>query len=138
MAGPHAGIRAFFVTVRAPYATDPVRTSTRTIVAAAWAYASVPLFLAAIGIDTVAAYAATHTIVIDGLKYEPEVLAVRRRDKVIWINKDPFPHTVTSKGVFDSREIAAGKSWTYTPRKAGEYAYICTLHPNMTGTVRVQ
>jgi plastocyanin len=26
----------------------------------------------------------------------------------------------------------------YTARKAGEYAYTCTLHPNITGTLNVQ
>jgi plastocyanin len=58
---------------------------------------------------------------------------------VTWINKDPFPHTVTSKeGRFDSREIAAGKSWSFTPRKAGAFAYVCTLHPTMKGVLRVE
>jgi len=47
-------------------------------------------------------------------------------------------HTATAKGGFDSQTIAGGKSWKWTPRKAGEYAYLCTLHPNMTGTVKVE
>ena len=84
------------------------------------------------------ASAATHTVVIDGLKYEPETLTAKVGDRIVWVNKDPFPHTATSAGAFDSREIAAGKSWTYTPRKAGEYGYICTLHPTMKGTLRVE
>ena len=106
---------------------------------AAAVYAAVWLFLASGGIaPALAAQAATHTVVIDGLKYEPETVKVKRGDTVVWINKDPFPHTVTSKGAFDSHEIAAGKSWKYTPRKAGEYAYICTLHSNMKGTLKVE
>jgi len=80
----------------------------------------------------------THTVLIDGVKYVPEAITVRRGDTVVWINKDPFPHTVTAKGSFDSRDIAAGKSWKWKPRKAGNYAYICTLHPNMTGAVKVE
>jgi plastocyanin len=79
----------------------------------------------------------THTVVIEGVKYEPETLTVKRGETVVWVNKDPFPHTVTAKGAFDSHDIAAGKSWKYTTRKAGEYAYICTLHPNMKGTLKV-
>ena len=90
------------------------------------------------GIDLAAAAQATHAVVIDGVKYEPEAITVKRGETVTWVNKDPFPHTVTAKGVFDSREIPAGKSWSYTPRKAGEYAYICTLHPNMKGTLKVE
>ena len=85
-----------------------------------------------------AAKPVTHTVVIDGLKYEPETLTVKRGETVVWVNKDPFPHTVTVKGAFDSHDIAAGKSWKFTPRKTGEYAYICTLHPNMKGTIKVE
>jgi plastocyanin len=81
---------------------------------------------------------ATHTVVIEGLKYIPETLVVKRGDVVVWTNKDPFPHTVTAKGVFDSRSIAAGHSWKYTARKAGEHHYLCTFHPNMKGTLRVE
>jgi plastocyanin len=84
------------------------------------------------------AAAATHTVVIEGVKYTPETLTVKRGETVVWVNKDPFPHTVTAKGAFDSRDIGAGKSWKYTTRKAGEYAYICTLHPNMKGTLKVE
>jgi len=80
---------------------------------------------------------ATHTVVIEALAYAPETLTVKRGDTIVWVNKDPFPHTVTAKGAFDSHDIAAGKSWKYTARKAGEYAYICTLHPNMKGTLKV-
>ena len=43
-------------------------------------------------------------------------MTAKRGDTIVWVNKDPFPHTATAKGVFDSHEIAAGKSWKYTPR----------------------
>jgi plastocyanin len=81
---------------------------------------------------------ATHTVVIDGTNYAPATLTVKRGDTVVWINKDPFPHTVTAKGVFDSHDIAASRSWKYTARKAGEFAYICTLHPTMKATLKVE
>jgi plastocyanin len=87
---------------------------------------------------TPAAKPATHTVIIEGVKYEPEALAVKRGDTVVWVNKDPFPHTVTAADVFDSHSIAAGASWKYVARKAGEYAYTCTLHPNMKGTLKVE
>ncbi len=81
---------------------------------------------------------ATHTVVIDGVQFVPETLTVARGDTVVWVNRDPFPHTVTSPGAFDSHEIAAGSQWKYTPRKVGEFPYTCTLHPNMKGTLRVR
>ena len=80
----------------------------------------------------------THEVVIQGLLYVPETLTVRRGDVVVWINKDPFPHTVTAAGVFDSGSIAAGKSWRFTAKKPGTHSYLCTLHTTMKGTLRVE
>jgi len=80
----------------------------------------------------------SYTVVIEGVAYQPAELAVKRGDTVAWVNKDPFPHTVTVPGTFDSHEIAAGSTWKYVARNAGTYAYICTLHPNMKGTLAVQ
>lgn len=80
----------------------------------------------------------THVVVIEGLKYEPDSLTVKRGEWVKWINKDIFPHTVTAPGAFDSRIIAVGGTWKYLARKAGDYHYACTLHPNMKGTLRVK
>jgi plastocyanin len=88
--------------------------------------------------DATAGKSATHKVVIDGLKYEPETLTVKRGDTVIWTNKDPFPHTVTAPGKFDSHDIAADGQWKFVARTAGEYSYICTLHPNMKGVLRVE
>lgn len=81
---------------------------------------------------------ATHTVVIEAMKFAPGTLTVKRGDMVVWINKDPFPHTVTATGVFDSHDLAASRSWKYTARNAGEFAYICRLHPTMKGTLKVE
>jgi plastocyanin len=80
----------------------------------------------------------SHTVVIQGLKNVPETLVVKRGDTIRWINKDPFPHTVTAKGVFDSGSIAPEGSWRYTATITGEFSYTCTFHPNMKGTLRVE
>lgn len=89
---------------------------------------------AATGVDA----PASHTVIIEAVAYQPAVLVVKRGDTVVWVNKDPFPHTVTARGVFDSHDIPAGASWKYVARKTGEYAYICVLHPNMKGTLTVR
>ena len=41
-------------------------------------------------------------------------------------------------GIFDSHDIPPNRSWKYTANKAGDYAYPCTLHPNMKGTLKVE
>lgn len=80
----------------------------------------------------------THTIVMQATSYAPTELTVKRGDTVVWVNKDPFPHTATSKGHFDSKSIAAGASWKYKATKVGDFAYTCTFHPNMLGTLHVE
>jgi len=94
--------------------------------------------LAAGAAATAASGTPPHEVVIQGLQYVPQTLTVRRGDVVVWTNKDPFPHTVTAPGAFDSRSIAAGASWRFTAKKAGSYDYICTLHSNMKGTLKVE
>ena len=74
--------------------------------------------------------AATHTITIEGMRVQLEVLTVSPGDTIVWVNKDIVPHTATSKtGGFDSKDIQVDKSWRYTIRKKGSFAYICTFHP---------
>ena len=86
-----------------------------------------------------AAAAATHTVVMEGVAFVPAALTVKPGDTVVWVNKDPFAHTATAQDrSFDSREIAAGKTWKYTVRKKGTIPYVCTLHPTMKGTLVVK
>jgi plastocyanin len=98
---------------------------------------AVVLAVAAIASAT-AAPAAEHTIAMDGVKFEPAELTVERGATVVWVNKDPFPHTATARGAFDSKEIAPGKSWKWIARKSGTYDYVCTLHPGMKGKLMVK
>lgn len=82
--------------------------------------------------------AATHTVTIEGMKFVPETLTVKKGDRIVWNNRDVVPHTATAKGAFDSRSIAAGKRWSHVARKAGRHAYVCTFHPGMKATLVVQ
>ncbi len=84
------------------------------------------------------AAATTFTVVIEATSYAPQLLTVKRGDTVVWVNKDPFPHTVTAAGSFDSKSIPAGGKWNYTARHAGDYAYTCTFHPNMKGRLIIE
>ena len=81
----------------------------------------------------------THTVTIEGMRFQPESLTVTAGDIVVWVNKDLVPHTATSKGRgFDSQVIQTEKSWKLTARKKGDFAYVCTLHPTMTAMLRVR
>ena len=81
----------------------------------------------------------THTVTIEGMKFQPEALTVALGDTVVWINKDLVAHTATSQtDAFDSKMISPDKSWRLTVRKPGEIAYICTYHQTMKATLRVE
>jgi plastocyanin len=80
---------------------------------------------------------AVHTVTIEAMRFTPEQITVRRGDTVVWVNKDMFPHSATAAGTFDSQVIAIGQSWSRQFTAAGEFPYLCSLHPPMTGTVRV-
>jgi plastocyanin len=81
----------------------------------------------------------THTVTIESMRFQPETITVAPGDTIIWVNKDLVPHTATSEaGRFDSKDIQAERSWRYNTRKKGDFAYICTFHPTMTGMLRVK
>ena len=81
----------------------------------------------------------THTVTIEGMRFQPEHLTVAEGDTIVWVNRDLVPHTATSEaGSFDSQVIQAEKSWTFTPRKKGEFAYVCTFHPTRKATLHVR
>ena len=82
---------------------------------------------------------AVHTVVIENMQYNPPQLRVHRGDRIVWVNKDLFPHTVTAAAhAYDSGSIAANASWSYVASKAGEYPYGCTFHPTMKAILEVQ
>jgi plastocyanin len=80
----------------------------------------------------------TLTITIDGTQFKPDNATIRVGDRIVWVNKDPFPHTATSKPSFDSGSIESGASWTYVASAPGEYQYVCRFHPTMKGIIRVK
>jgi hypothetical protein len=69
--------------------------------------------------------------------FSPATVTVNAGDTVTWTNSGPAePHTATGDG-FDTGEVAMGSSASATFSQAGDFPYVCTLHPEMTGTVRV-
>jgi len=95
--------------------------------------------LTAAGAASAPRKAEKHPIAMEAVAFQPADVTVNAGDTIVWTNKDPFPHTVTSKeSVFDSKPIAAGGTWTYRAQKKGDYPYVCSLHPTMSGTIHVK
>ena len=79
-----------------------------------------------------------HTVTIDGFEFHPPEVTVGKGDVVVWVNKDPVPHTATAKGAaLDSGSIAANGSFRFTATREGRFDYVCTLHPTMKGVLVV-
>ena len=79
------------------------------------------------------------TIAIDGVKFQPSDVTVNVGDTIEWLNKDPFPHNVTSKdGAFRSRNLEPTQSFRFRATKSGTFAYVCTLHPTMAAVIHVK
>jgi plastocyanin len=81
--------------------------------------------------------------------YDPATLTVKKGDNIQVTNKDSVPHTVTngkdasdptSGKLFDTSIINAGSTAQISTAKLSpaEYPFHCTLHPYMTGMLKVQ
>jgi plastocyanin len=75
---------------------------------------------------------------IDNFTFEPKELTVKVGATVTWTNRDDIPHTVVCPGKFRSKPMDTDATFAFTFAAAGEYKYFCSLHPHMTGVVKVE
>lgn len=89
------------------------------------------------------------TVAIRAFQYQPASATVQVGDTVTWTNDDIVPHTATANGTtangttangkrFDSGSIGSKHAWRYVATRKGTYAYVCTFHPTMRGTLVVR
>ncbi len=75
---------------------------------------------------------------IDNFAYKPDPVRIEEGGKVIWQNEDPVAHTATAEdGSFDTGPIEEGKIASETFKQPGTYHYVCSIHPQMHGTIEV-
>ena len=78
---------------------------------------------------------------IDNFSFGPVTLTVPVGATITWINRDDIPHTVVSTDdpkTFKSKVMDTDENFSFTFTKPGTYAYFCSVHPKMTGTVVVK
>ena len=85
-----------------------------------------------------AAHAEDVAVHIDNFVFEPAQLTVKVGQTVTWTNRDDIPHTVVCAGKFRSKTMDTDGTFTFTFTAPGEYKYFCSLHPHMTGAVKVE
>jgi plastocyanin len=86
-----------------------------------------------------AAAAGVVAVSMKQIKFVPDHITAKVGQTIKWTNDDPFAHTVTAKSgaTFDSGPVNAGATYTFKPTKAGTINYVCTIHPNQSGTITV-
>jgi len=81
----------------------------------------------------------TLSIDIEKFAYAPKEITIAPGTKIVWTNHDETPHTVTSNDKsFGSKGIDTDDRFEHTFAIEGDFSYICTLHPFMTGVVHVR
>lgn len=74
---------------------------------------------------------------ISEFAFHPHTLHVRPGAKVVFANSDPTAHTATRSGSFATGHIQPGHSVTVRLRRAGVYAYYCSIHSFMHSKIVV-
>jgi len=78
-------------------------------------------------------------IVVKNFMFQPRSLTVKVGSTVTWTNMDEEPHTVvSSSGLFRSNGLDTKDSFSFKFDKAGTYTFVCSIHPQMVGTIVVQ
>ena len=96
------------------------------------------LIAAAILLRLGGAHAEETMVMIDNFTFEPKALTVKVGTTVTWKNRDDIPHLVVSAGKFRSKTLDTDDAFSFTFTSAGDYTYFCSLHPHMTGTIKVE
>jgi plastocyanin len=77
------------------------------------------------------------------IQFVPKAVTIKKGQTIEWKNSDSVTHNVTEeKGPggkkFASPNVNGGQTFKHTFAAAGTYDYVCTIHPNQTGTVTVR
>src|SRR4051794_22410767 len=82
--------------------------------------------------------AASASVTMGDLFFSPASVTIAVGDTVTWHNTGQAPHNATGDGgSFSTPTINHGESASHTFDSAGTFSYICTIHPQMKGTIRV-
>jgi plastocyanin len=82
--------------------------------------------------------ASSASVNMEDFFFSPGTVTVDVGDTVTWHNSGQAPHNATANdGSFKTPDLNNGQSSSHTFSSAGTFSYICTIHPNMHGTVRV-
>ena len=77
-------------------------------------------------------------VTIANFAFSPETLEVPAGTAVTWTNNDDLEHSIVADDdSFRSDPLGNGSSYEFTFDAAGQFSYVCGIHPEMSGTVVV-
>ena len=79
----------------------------------------------------------TATVRMQGISFKPDTITVKAGGTVTWNNTSTISHNVTGDA-FVSKTLDPGAKFVHRFGAAGTYAYVCTFHAGMKGTIVVQ
>lgn len=78
------------------------------------------------------------SVAVSDFAFDPETATTAVGEEVTWtVAEESSPHTVKFDDE-ESEELAAGDTYSRSFSEAGEFKYVCGIHPQMTGTVTVE
>ena len=80
--------------------------------------------------------AASGSVQMRDFSFSPATITVDVGDSVTWVNAGEEPHNAVGDD-FSTSLLDAGESGSKSFSSAGTFSYICTVHPQMKGTVKV-
>jgi plastocyanin len=85
------------------------------------------------------AAASSQSVTIQNFAFSPASITVAPGTTVTWTNMDSTAHTVTADSGTgpNSGQLANGQTYKFTYQQTGTFAYHCSIHPQMHGTVTV-
>ncbi len=84
----------------------------------------------------IAVAAAPGSVKMLDFSFSPATITVNVGESVTWVNAGEEPHNAVGDN-FSTSLLQAGKSGSKSFASAGTFSYICTVHPQMKGTVKV-
>lgn len=79
-----------------------------------------------------------NTVIIKSFMFAPAALTIPVGTTVTWQNLDGEPHTAVSiDGLFRSPALDENDKYSFKFDKPGTYKFLCSIHPQMRGTIIV-
>ena len=76
-------------------------------------------------------------VTISGFAFAPALVEVSAGETVTWVNDDGAPHSIAVKNGAASDTVMPGSSYSANFDRPGNYDYLCSIHPYMTGKILV-